>query len=144
MHSPFKRQHGFSLLEAIVALVILAGTCMALFAWINGSLVQLQRAELYVEAGPAVASASQYLRTVDLAKRPSGTFESGNISVDWQASPIESEATRAPYYGGSNFLVSLYNVSLTPHSSTRSLPPLQTRVVNYQLKPGLPDSNDSL
>lgn len=139
-----RAQQGFSLLEAIVALVILAGSCMALFAWINGSLVQLQRAELYVEAGPAIASASQYLKTVDLSQRPEGVFNSGTIRVEWQASAIEQDATRAAWYGGSNFLVSLYEVRLTPRTTNRSLPPLQTRIVNYRLKPGLPDLNDGL
>jgi general secretion pathway protein I len=137
-------QQGFSLLEAMVALVILAGTCMALFAWINTNLTQLQRAELYVEASPAIASAAQYLKTVNLAQRPSGTFSSGAISVDWQASAIETEVTRSPAYGGSNFLLSLYDVSLTARSAARSLPPLHTRIVNYRLKPGLPDLTDGI
>jgi len=136
------RQQGFSLLEAIVALVILAGSCMALFAWINGSLVQLQRAELYVEAGPAIASASEYLKTVDLAQRPEGTFNSGNITIDWKANAIERDVSRTASYGGSNFLLSLYDVSLTPHTANRSLPALHTRVVNYRLKPGLPEPTD--
>lgn len=135
-------QQGFSLLEAIVALVILASTCMALFAWINGSLVQLQRAELYVEAGPAIASANQYLKTVDLTQRSSGTFTSGAINIDWQASPVESDATKNSAYGSSNFLLSLYNVSLTARTKARTLPALHTRIVNYHLKPGLPDPND--
>jgi len=87
-------QQGFSLLEAIVALVILAGSCMALFAWINSSLVQLQRAELYVEAGPAIASAAQYLKTVDLTQRPEGSFQSGRVAVDWAAKPIEACSVR--------------------------------------------------
>ncbi|MGV6474959.1 type IV pilus modification PilV family protein [Azotobacter vinelandii] len=139
-----KRQRGFSLLEAIVALVILAGACMALFAWINTSLTQLQRAELYIDAGPAIESAMQYLKTVDLARRPTGTFESGTISVDWRASALEADSTRSPEYGGSNFLLSLYAVSLTARSTTRSLPPLHTRIVNYRLKPGLPDPADGL
>ncbi|MFC0710438.1 type IV pilus modification PilV family protein [Azorhizophilus paspali] len=139
-----KRQRGFSLLEAIVALVILAGACMALFAWINTSLTQLQRAELYIDAGPAIESAMQYLKTVDLARRPNGTFESGTISVDWQASALEADNTRSPEYGGSNFLLSLYAVTLTARSTTRSLPPLHTRIVNYRLKPGLPDPADGL
>ncbi|HAN52814.1 prepilin-type N-terminal cleavage/methylation domain-containing protein [Stutzerimonas stutzeri] len=137
-------QRGFSLLEAIVALVILAGSCMALFAWINSSLVQLQRAELYVEAGPAIVSASQYLKTVDLTQRPEGSFQSGRVAVDWAAKPIELEVSRPAAYGGSNFLLSLYQVSLTAHTPDRSLPSLQTRIVNYRLKPGLPDPNNGL
>lgn len=141
---PSREQRGFSLLEAIVALSLLAGACMALFAWINNSLTLLQRAEVYVDASPALASAASYLKTVDLAQRPSGTFQSGDISVDWQAQALEQDATRPPAYGGSNFLLSLYTVTLTPRNATRSLPPLQTRVVNYRLKPGLPQEQNGL
>lgn len=135
-------QHGFSLLEAIVALVILAGACMALFAWINTSLNQLRRAELYVDAAPAINSTAQYLKTVDLAQRPSGTLTSGSISVDWVAHAIESEATRNSEYGGSNFLISLYDVELTARGEKHSLPALHTRIVNYRLKPGLTEPDN--
>lgn len=136
------QQQGFSLLEAIVALVILAGACMALFAWISTSLNQLQRAELYVDAAPAVNSAAQYLKTVDLAQRPNGTLTSGAISVDWQAHAIEIDITRNSAYANSNFLLSLYNVELIPRTKTHSLPSLHTRVVNYRLKPVLAEPND--
>lgn len=137
-------QKGFSLLEAIVAMVILASTCMAMFAWIGGSLTQLQRAELYVDANPAIVSTRNYLKTVDLAQRPQGTFSSGGIHVDWTATAIETDATRPPNYGNSNFLLSLYSVSLTARNDLRSLPTLHTRVLNYRLKPGLPDPADGL
>ena len=136
------QQQGFSLLEAIVALVILAGACMALFAWINTSLNQLQRAELYVDAIPAINSTAQYLKTVDLSQRPNGTLTSGSISVDWQARAIEIDVTRDSNYANSNFLLSLYDVELTARAKTRNLPTLHTRVVNYRLKPGIADFND--
>jgi general secretion pathway protein I len=137
-----RQQQGFSLLEAIVALVILAGACMALFAWINTSLNQLQRAELYVEATPAINSTAQYLKTVDLAQRPSGTLTSGTISVDWSAHAIELDVTRNSDYANSNFLISLYDVELTAKTKARSLPALHTRIVNYRLKPGLAELDD--
>lgn len=126
--------HGFALLEAIVALVILAGACMAMFAWINTSLTQLQRAELYTEAAPAIASATQYLKTVDLSTRPNGAFSSGAVSIEWQARPIEVDVTRSFEYGGSNFVLSLYSVELTVRTAVRTLPPMLTRVVNYHAK----------
>ncbi len=136
------QQRGFSLLEAIVALVILAGACMALFAWTNISLSQLQRAELYVDAVPAINSAAQYLKTVDLSQRPKGTITSGTVSVEWRAHAIELDATRNSDYANSNFILSLYNVELMPRTITHRLPSFYTRVVNYRLKPGLVESND--
>lgn len=136
-HLPKNHQKGFSLLEAIVALVIMAGSCMALFAWINSSLQQLQRAELYSQAAPAILSATNYLKTIDLTQRPTGTFQSANITIDWTARAIETERTRSAAWGPSNFNVSLYHVELRAHHQRRLLPPLQTRIVNYRLKPGV-------
>lgn len=131
------RQRGFSLIEAMVALTILAGATLALFGWINTSLNQLNRAGFYTEASPALNSAVQYLNTVDLAARPTGSFSSGRVRVDWQATPIEQNMGRTPDQGGGNFLLSLYDVQLTLELAGRSLPPLTTRIVNYRLKPGV-------
>lgn len=128
-------QGGFSLIEAMVALTILAGATLALFGWINTSLNQLNRAGFYTEASPALTSATEYLNTVDLANRPTGTFNSGRVEVEWQATPIEQEVSRTPDQGGGNFLLSLYEVELTLQLNGRTLPPLITRIVNYRLKP---------
>lgn len=131
------RQQGFSLIEAMVALTILAGATLALFGWINTSLNQLNRAGFYTEASPALISATEYLNTVDLASRPTGTFSSGRVEIEWQATPIEKEVGRTAEQGGGNFLLSLYEVQLTLRLNGRSLAPLTTRIVNYRLKPGV-------
>ncbi len=133
------RQQGFSLLEAIVALTILAGATMALFGWIGGSLAQLTRADSYIEAGPALQSAVNYLKLQDLGNKPQGTFESGGVSISWHASPIEKERNGVM---GSNFILSLYRVELTIIHNNRTLPPLITRVVNYHLKPGVKENRE--
>ena len=131
------RQRGFSLIEAMVALTILAGATLALFGWINTSLVQLNRAGFYTEASPALTSATEYLNTVDLSAQPTGTFNSGRVAIHWQATPIEKNVGRPVSQGGGNFLLSLYEVELTLELNGRSLPPLFTRIVNYRLKPGV-------
>ena len=136
-------QRGFSLLEAIVALVILAGSCMALFAgsiaaWCNCS----EQNFMWKPAGHRKRQSIPQNGRSDPAAR--GSFQSGRVAVDWAAKPIELEVSRPSEYGGSNFLLSLYQVSLTAHTPDRSLPSLQTRIVNYRLKPGLPDPNDGL
>ena len=133
------RQQGFSLLEAIVALTILAGATMALFGWIGGSLAQLTRAESYIDAAPTLQSAVNYLKLKDLGNNPQSTFESGNISISWHATPIEKERNGVM---GSNFILSLYQVELTIIHKNRTLPPLTTRVVNYHLKPGVQERRE--
>lgn len=132
-------QRGFSLLEALVALTILAGAVMALFAWMGNSLTQLNRAEIYVDAEPALQSAMSYLKLQDLAARPQGTLSSGGVEVSWQATPIEQDH---PGVAGSNFILSLFQVELTIRKGARSLPPLTTRVVNYRLIPGAAEAQN--
>lgn len=134
MKAPGHHQRGFSLLEAIVALTILAGASLAMFAWLGGSLSQLNRAELYLEADPALRSAVDYLKLQDLAENPEGEFHSGSTRVRWQASPIEQNINGT---AGSNFILSLYRVTLHIQNQDRQLPPLVTRIVNYRLRPGV-------
>ncbi len=133
------KQQGFSLLEAIVALTILAGASMALFGWIGGSLRQLNHAELYIDAAPAMTSTLEYLKFQDLATSPSGEFVSGDILVRWQAVAVEKDVAGVE---GSGFLLSLYDVELHVSKGQQSLPLLKTRIVNYHRRLGLTGSQD--
>lgn len=124
------REQGFSLLEAIVALAILGGASMVLFGWIGGSLNQLTRSALYIETDPVLSSTLEYLKFQDLSVRPAGELSSGDVIIAWQATPIEHDI---PGTSGSNFILSLYDVTLTIKKGNRTLPPLRTRIVNYRL-----------
>lgn len=134
-----KQQTGFSLLEAIVALTILAGASMALFGWLGSSLNQLNRAEVYLAADPALRSAMEYLKFQDLEAKPDGEFSSQDVTLTWQASPIEQHVNGT---AGSNFTLSLYQVRLFIAKGGQQLPELNTRIVNYRLKPGVRDFRD--
>lgn len=129
-------QRGFSLIEAMVALVILAGASLALFGWLSTSLNQLNRAALYTQAAPALQSIGHYLQLQDFSLQPNGTFEFGEVQIDWQAQVIKENENDSSGFTNSNFLLSLYQVELAPTVQGRALPALTTRVVNYHLKPG--------
>jgi len=133
------KQQGFSLLEAIVALTILAGASMALFGWIGASINQLQRAEQYTKIAPAMDSCVSFLSRANLSVQPSGVCEYSGVTIRWQSSPIEMNATKMGEMGGSNFFVSLYEVALTPSIGLRTYQSYSTRIVNFELKPGVGD-----
>ena len=133
MHS----QRGFSLIEAMVALVILAGASLALFGWLNTSLNQLNRAALYTEASPALKSIINYLTFQNLNQKATGAFTFGDVSINWQATPIEEGQTHSVEQEEGNFELALYEVSLFPKVRQQTLPVLVTRVVTYQLKPNV-------
>lgn len=84
-----RRQAGFGLLEAIVALVILGSAGLMLFAWIGENMrsaVRLReaaaRAELQLE-GVAM------LETINPAQEPEGEREVGSLRLRWRGELIE-------------------------------------------------------
>ena len=50
-----RQQRGFSLLEAVVSIVLISTTGLALFSWINSNLISLGRVQETNEAGTVAA-----------------------------------------------------------------------------------------
>ncbi len=90
-------ERGFSLLEAVVAMVILASTGWALLAWINASITSLARIEDANGRSQAAANALEYMQTVNPMARPQGRVQLGSLSVAWTARPL------TPVLDGSGF-----------------------------------------
>ena len=63
---------GFTLIEALVAMVILGGAGVALFGWINASIVSVRRVELANERSAALANAIEYMQSVNPMALPEG------------------------------------------------------------------------
>jgi general secretion pathway protein I len=84
------RAAGFSLLEAIVALVIVTTTLTALFTWINTDLISLRRAEAVVASAVVAEEVQRQLQAENLGDAASGSFSAGDYTVTWRAAPVES------------------------------------------------------
>jgi len=103
------RQEGFTLLEAIVALVLISTTGMALYSWLNSSLISLQRVESAELRAWAVSNTLQRMRLVNPAEKPEGVARVGSdLQVSWQSTP------RQPLQDGVSFPdgIGLYQVGL--------------------------------
>src|SRR3546814_15921721 len=74
---------GFTLLEAIVALVIFAMGAFALYGWLSTNLITLERARVGSEALVVRQSALELLRDVNPMRDPSGEREAGALRVQW-------------------------------------------------------------
>jgi general secretion pathway protein I len=103
-----QKSHGFSLLEAIVALVILTSAGMAVFAWFNASFMSFQRIEAARQRDEAVRSALGLLETINPMLAPSGEQRLGDYAVSWQAREVEAPRDGMNFMGA----VSLYRVGL--------------------------------
>ena len=76
---------GFTLLEPIVALVIISGAGMALFSWINDSIGTLQRLQQNAARNAATHNAIEFMQSVNPMLDPDGERDFGAYRVHWNA-----------------------------------------------------------
>lgn len=108
------RQHGFTLIEAIVALVLIATTGMALFSWINSNIMTLNRVQLTNAENAATSNILDYMNTVNPMATPDGTARLGAYSIDWKSVAIVDLRDGAGYpYGVSLYQFGLYQTKIT-------------------------------
>ena len=79
------RQAGFTLLEAIVALVLISGTGLALFGWINGNIVALNRIHEVNARSEATANILEYMDRVNPMFTPEGEAPLGAYAIKWRS-----------------------------------------------------------
>lgn len=80
---------GFALLEAVVAMALLAGTGLALFAWINQNLQQASRLREREQQVRLELTAQQLVQTVNPMRSPSGRLDIDGVSVEWTSRPLQ-------------------------------------------------------
>jgi general secretion pathway protein I len=85
-----RRQHGFTLLEAIVALTIFSICAIALYGWLATNVRALGRVEAASQSVEDGRTALAVLETINPMTEPSGTRElPQGVSVRWQSREIE-------------------------------------------------------
>ena len=86
-HKPIA-ESGFTLLEAIVALTLLATAGMMLFTWISAGFDSIERIEQANAAAAAELNALEYLKGLNIGAQPAGQTRLGEITMRWQARPV--------------------------------------------------------
>jgi general secretion pathway protein I len=109
-----KRQHGFTLLEAIVALVLLGTTGMALFSWINSNIITLNRIQEVNAKNAVTINAVEYMEKVNPSANPTGKASFGTFELHWESQPIHGPRDGANYpYGIGLHQLALYQTKVT-------------------------------
>lgn len=96
---PPRRQAGFTLLEALVALTLVASTGLALMAWINTSLQAVSRLQERDAEAQLKLAAVQLIQTVNPSLRPEGELRIGTVELRWRSKPA-GPATVSAGFGG--------------------------------------------
>lgn len=124
MTRKIKYLRGFTLVEAMVALVIFSMAAMGIYSWINTNLISLNRVAAVAASEQVLNSSMERLRLVDFSQETSGRFNVGGYWVDWKAEPLEPWKVGATATGGIGIYdLGLFIVSL---SLTRDSLPVAT------------------
>lgn len=133
------KPRGVSLLEMLVALVILAISATLVFEWISQSSLRLLRLQDQQRTAAAQLKALAFLETLNPARAPVGTQAFDGFDLTWQAQVLQPMrplllASDAP----SRFEGALYGVKarvIWAGTNAGAGPELQTRLIGWLEKP---------
>lgn len=104
---------GFSLLEAIVALAIVATAGLALFAAMNQSVQMALKVESARKSDTAMRNALAWMETVNPALTPMGEKHLGDMVLEWRSEPVEPPRdAMTGYLQAGLYQVGLYDVAI--------------------------------
>jgi type II secretory pathway pseudopilin PulG len=101
-------EEGFSLLEGLVAIALLAGTMVAIFALVGNILSSANNVGRSNETAQVTLNALEVMNTVNLMLEGSGKIDLGPYTISWKSAPVTPVADGAGYPRG----ISLYQVAL--------------------------------
>jgi len=109
-----RKQHGFTLIEAIVALVLIATTGMALFGWINSNIITLNRVQETNAENAATLNAVEYMHDINPMTTPEGQTDLGSYRLSWKAEASTEPRDGASYpYGIGLYQLGIYQTKIT-------------------------------
>lgn len=80
---------GFTLLEAMVALVLITTTGLALLNWINTQLMTFEHIQQAHQRQVAIRNVLAFMATINPYERPKGEEILGNYTCHWQTQAVK-------------------------------------------------------
>ncbi len=128
-----RRSAGFTLLEAIVALVIFSMGVLALYSWLGVNIKTLSRVQERREVAALTSSAIDALRLVNPMEDPRGRREIGQLVMQWDAKPVEPARNAVTQIGMPTiFQVGLYTLDVRLSVEDVEVQRFQVRQLGYR------------
>lgn len=128
-----RRAAGFTLLEAIVALVIFSMGAFALYGWLATNVQTLERIQARRDAAAVRSSALDLMELVNPMAQPEGRRALGRFEVRWRARELAPPRQGVTQVGlPTLFQVGLYEVDVRVLSQARELDRFSVRRVGYR------------
>ena len=124
---------GFTLLEAIVAIVLIAGIGMVCFQWINSNLKTLSRVQQHAKENKVTQNALDYIKQVNPMQDPEGRKELGPYVLSWNSRQLyEPRICINRPAGKGIFKVGLYKMQVEVSRETQNITSFSIRQVGYR------------
>jgi prepilin-type N-terminal cleavage/methylation domain-containing protein len=119
---PCARRNGFTLLETVVALVLLSTLGLALFAWIQQATVDASRAQRLEQEARLTLNAHSLMLAIDPVSNPAGELQQHGLTLKWTSRLVEpARPALAPSIDGvgtpTNWRISLHEVRVEAEQS---------------------------
>ena len=109
-----RRHAGFTLLEAIVAMVLISGAGMALFTWINQNINALHRVLEANARAEATSNVLEYMTRVNPMLTPEGSTDLEPYRLRWTAKQEgEPRAGNSAPFGDNLYQFALYDTRVS-------------------------------
>lgn len=126
-------QRGFSLLEALVAMVILASSGWALLDWVNASVASLRRVEDANARSEVSRNIIEYMQGVNPSQRPQGQVDLGEARVQWTAALVAGPTDNIEYPRGQGvYEIGLYRTTVRAYRGQALWLELELKQVGYR------------
>lgn len=126
------RAAGFTLLEAVVALVVFAVAGGALYGLFGTNLTALGRSGEVAAQAPVVRQALARLEAVNPWHEPEGAFVVDGYQVSWRAELAAPVRQGQSPFGTGDYDLGLYDVQLEVVRQGQRLGVWRTRLVGYE------------
>jgi general secretion pathway protein I len=125
-----RRQTGFGLLEALVALVLLSSIGFALLAWIDQNLDTMQRMRGFYAEQEARRTVAEWAYTLNPMETPSGELVIGALHLSWKSVPQDEKVSQMGYPAGIGLHdVALYDVDVSVFRQKESVSWFSEKIV---------------
>lgn len=124
---------GFTLLEAIVALVVFTMGAFALYGWLSTNVITLDRIRERQQVEAAMHSALDMIRRANPMETPGGRRELNGLEVVWTSTLLGPVKPNVDQSGSPGiFSVGLYDTRVRVASDGRELQEFRVRQVGWK------------
>lgn len=128
-----RNDKGFTLLEALVSMLLIATIGMASFDWINSSLENMERIEAHYQRQQAIRNALAFMETVNPTENPSAEIKIGHYTVQWNSQSVEPTKDGAGYpFGLSLYRIGLYDMHVKVNINDKEIAQFNVRRAGYR------------